>query len=40
VLFAFGTPDTGYTCREDVNKDGTGDDADLLIVLFHFGSGC
>jgi hypothetical protein len=24
----------------DVNDDGTVDDADLLTVLFNFGSGC
>jgi len=40
VLFAFGTRGTGYTRHEDINKDGTVDDADLLIVLFNFGSGC
>ncbi len=40
VLFAFGTPGTGYTRHEDINKDGLVDDADLLIVLFNFGSGC
>jgi len=40
VLFAFGTPGTGYTRHEDINKDGIVDDADLLIVLFHFDSGC
>jgi len=40
VLFAFGTPGTGYTRREDINKDGIVDDADLSIVLFNFGSGC
>ncbi len=40
VLFAFGTPGTGYTRHEDINKDGIVDDADLLIVLFNFGSGC
>ena len=26
--------------REDANCDGIVDDADLLTVLFHFGSGC
>jgi hypothetical protein len=30
---------TGYR-NEDVNCDGTVDDADLLQVLFNFGSGC
>lgn len=40
VLFAFGTPGTGYTRHEDINKDGIVDDADLLIVLSNFGSGC
>jgi len=40
VLFAFGTPGTGYTRHEDINKDGIVDDADLLIVLFNFGQGC
>ncbi len=40
VLFAFGTPGTGYTRHEDINKDRTVDDADLLIVLFNFGQGC
>jgi hypothetical protein len=29
----------GYR-NEDLNWDGTVDDADLLIVLFNFGSGC
>lgn len=40
VLFAFGTPGTGYTRHEDINKDGIVDDADLLIVLSNFGQGC
>ncbi len=40
VLFAFGSPGTGYTRHEDINKDGVVDDADLLTVLFEFGSGC
>ena len=40
VLFAFGTPGTGYTRHEDINKDGVVDDADLLLVLFNFGQGC
>jgi hypothetical protein len=38
VLFAFG--DTGSRLPEDLNGDGTVDDADLLEVLFNFGSGC
>ena len=29
----------GYR-NEDLNWDGIVDDADLLQVLFHFGSGC
>jgi hypothetical protein len=37
VLFAFGQ--TG-DLPEDLNMDGIVDDADLLIVLFNFGSGC
>jgi hypothetical protein len=37
VLFAFGG--RGYR-NEDLNWDGTVDDADLLQVLFNFGSGC
>lgn len=40
LLFAFGTPGSGYTRHEDINKDGIVDDSDLLIVLFSFGSGC
>jgi len=36
VLFAFG----GSGGAEDLNGDGTVDDADLLTVLFAFGSGC
>jgi hypothetical protein len=39
VLFAFGN--TGEVLGGvDVNCDGTIDDADLLQVLFNFGSGC
>jgi len=38
VLFAFGN--TGTNLPEDLNGDGTVDDADLLTVLFAFGSGC
>jgi probable HAF family extracellular repeat protein len=30
----------GSNLNEDVNCDGVVDDADLLQVLFHFGSGC
>jgi hypothetical protein len=37
VLFEFGRQ--GYR-NEDLNWDGTVDDADLLTVLFNFGSGC
>jgi hypothetical protein len=37
LLFAFGG--RGYR-NEDLNWDGTVDDADLLEVLFNFGSGC
>jgi len=37
VLFAFGA--TGLN-PADLNCDGTVDDADLLTVLFNFGSGC
>jgi hypothetical protein len=37
VLFAFGGQ--GYR-NEDLNWDGAIDDADLLIVLLNFGSGC
>jgi hypothetical protein len=37
VLFAFGG--RGYR-NEDLNWDGIIDGADLLEVLFHFGSGC
>ena len=40
VLFAFGTPGTGYARHEDINKDGIVDDADLLTVLSNFGGGC
>ena len=38
VLFAFGQ--TGSGLPEDLNGDNTVDDADLLTVLFNFGSGC
>jgi hypothetical protein len=38
VLFAFGQ--AGEDMPEDVNRDDIVDDADLLIVLFNFGSGC
>jgi hypothetical protein len=37
VLFNFGA--TGLN-PADLNCDGTVDDADLLTVLFNFGSGC
>jgi hypothetical protein len=37
VLFAFGTEGAR---AEDVNGDNRVDDADLLLVLFAFGSGC
>ncbi|MCX7993991.1 MAG: hypothetical protein N2651_10030 [Fimbriimonadales bacterium] len=37
VLFNFGA--TGFNLA-DVNCDAVVDDADLLIVLFNFGSGC
>jgi hypothetical protein len=37
VLFAFGS--TGCL-PEDVNGDSVVDDADLLEVLFNFGTGC
>ncbi|MDW8105857.1 MAG: hypothetical protein RMK45_00090 [Armatimonadota bacterium] len=40
VLFAFGTPGTGYTRHEDINKDGIVNNADLLTVLLNFGHGC
>ncbi|CUU37046.1 MAG: hypothetical protein K6U12_00845 [Armatimonadetes bacterium] len=40
VLFAFGTPGTGYTRYEDINMDGVVDEVDLLTVLFNFGNGC
>jgi hypothetical protein len=39
VLFGFGSTGS-YLGRVDVNCDGIVDDADLLIVLFNFGSGC
>jgi hypothetical protein len=39
VLFAFGQTGAGLG-RVDVNCDGRVDDADLLQVLFAFGSGC
>jgi uncharacterized membrane protein len=32
--------DTGFPPRGDVDRNGCVDDADLLQVLFHFGSGC
>jgi hypothetical protein len=35
VLFNFGDSGAG-----DVNNDGIVDDADLLVVLFNFGSSC
>jgi len=37
-LFAFGQ--TGSGLPEDLNGDRVVDDADLLTVLFNFGSGC
>jgi len=37
VLFAFGGE--GFN-SSDVNCDGIVDDADLLIILFEFGSSC
>jgi len=37
VLFAFGTQGAR---PEDANGDNLVDDADLLLVLFAFGSGC
>ncbi|MDW8106248.1 MAG: hypothetical protein RMK45_02090 [Armatimonadota bacterium] len=40
VVLAFGTPGTGYTRHEDINKDGIVNNEDLLIVLFNFGQGC
>jgi len=36
VLFAFGASNA----QADLNRDGVVDDADLLEVLFNFGSGC
>jgi hypothetical protein len=39
MLFAFGQTGAGLG-RVNVNCDGRVDDADLLIVLFAFGSGC
>jgi hypothetical protein len=39
VLFAFGEAGSALG-RRDVNCDGRVDDADLLTVLFNFGSGC
>jgi hypothetical protein len=39
VLFAFGNTGSGLG-RVDTNCDGVVDDADLLQVLFNFGSGC
>jgi hypothetical protein len=38
VLFDFGR--SGFMLDADVNGDSTVDDADLLEVLFQFGSGC
>lgn len=40
VIFAFGTPGTGYARHEDINKDDIVNNADLLTVLFEFGNGC
>jgi hypothetical protein len=37
VLFAFGASGSNPA---DVNCDQVVDDADLLVVLFNFGSGC
>jgi len=37
VLFEFGSTDI---TPADVNNDRTVDDADLLTVLFNFGTGC
>ncbi len=39
VLFNFGVNDP-CIALEDLNRDGVVDDADLLLVLFNFGSGC
>jgi hypothetical protein len=36
VLFHFGAAHA----QADLNRDGIVDDADLLLVLFHFGGGC
>jgi hypothetical protein len=36
VLFAFGSSNA----QADLNRDNIVDDADLLEVLFNFGSGC
>jgi hypothetical protein len=36
ILFNFG----GSNPRYDLNGDNIIDDADLLLVLFNFGSGC
>lgn len=38
ALFAFEPSGSGQP--EDVNNDGVVDDADLLVVLSHFGGGC
>jgi hypothetical protein len=38
VLFAFGAQASNLP--EDLTRDGIVDDADLLQVLFNFGSGC
>jgi len=38
VLFAFGQ--NGSNLSADINHDGIVNDADLLAVLFNFGSGC
>jgi hypothetical protein len=40
VLFEFGELVNDFNRCVDVNRDGIIDDADLLIVLFNFGSGC
>jgi hypothetical protein len=38
VLGDFGRQETGLAT--DLNRDGIVDDADLLLVMFDFGSGC